>query len=88
VLIKTDEEIISLILLVTNQLSDVVKQQNSFFENTLAKQIRAESKSVLDTAKIIIASVAIIVGLIIFLSLCAITQQLNSQLKAIQHLLK
>jgi methyl-accepting chemotaxis protein len=88
VLIKKDQEIISLILPVKNQLSDVVKQQNSFFENTLIEQVRIESKSALDTAKIIIAAVAIIVGLIIFLSLCAVTQQLNSQLKAIQHLLK
>ncbi len=88
VLIKKDQEIISLIIPVKNQLSDVVKQQNSFFENTLIEQVRIESKSALDTAKIIIAAVAIIVGLIIFLSLAAVTQQLNSQLKAIQYLLK
>jgi methyl-accepting chemotaxis protein len=87
-LIKKDQEIISVILPVKNMLSDVVKQQNSFFKNTLIKQVRIETKSALDTAKIIIAAVAIIVGLIIFLSLAAITKQLNSQLKTIQHLLK
>ena len=87
-LIKKDQEIISVILPIKNQLSDVVEQQNSFFENTLIKQVRIESKLALDTAKVIIAAVAMIVGLITFFSLAAITRQLNSQLKAIQHLLK
>jgi methyl-accepting chemotaxis protein len=87
-LIKNDQEIIGAIRPVKGQLSDLVKQQNSFFEDTLIKQVRVEAKSSLDTAKIIIATVAIIVGLIIFLSLAAIRQQLNSQLKAIQYLLR
>ena len=73
---------------VTSNLTDLVKQQNAYLEDTLIGQVSAAATETKETALTVILVVAISVSLIIFISLSRVARQLSMQLQHTQDFLR
>lgn len=87
-LIIKEAEIISALSTISSDLNLLVEQQDSFLEETILKQVAQEANDTRKTAMIVISVIAVIVGLIIFISLGRFSRQLNNQLKHMHVFLK
>ncbi len=88
VFITKDTEILTSIVPISDQLVEVVAQQDKFVNETVIKQTTTDADNTRKTAMKIIFTAALIVGLIILISLGGIARQLNIQLKNMQAFLK
>ena len=87
-LITKDAEITSALTVISYDLTLLVEQQDNFLEEIIIKQVAQEANDTRRAAITVISVVAIIVGLIIFISLGRFSKQLNSQLQHIHVFLK
>lgn len=87
-LITKDAEITSALTIISHDLTLLVEQQDNFLEEIIIKQVAQEANDTRKAAITVISVVAIIVGLIIFVSLGRFSKQLNSQLQHIHVFLK
>lgn len=87
-LIAKETEIISALATISSDLTLLVEQQDNFLEDTIIKQVAQEANDTRKAAITVISVIAIVVGLIIFISLGRFSRQLNSQLKHMHIFLK
>lgn len=88
VLITKESGIISALAPISSDLALLVEQQDNFLEETIIKQVAQEANDTRKAAITVISVIAIVVGLIIFISLGRFAKQLNSQLKHMHVFLK
>ena len=88
VLINRSGEIDQVLVPLTEQLTAIVRKQDSFLSDSVLSQVEAEANQTREVAMKMISVAVTLVGLLILISLTAITRQLTTQIHSMQVFLK